>query len=243
MNKQFLIITLLCVIPACLFAQESNEQLEKNAQGMLRTAQSTLAPVYAPLAEWIVSRYDLETKNGVGIDLGSGPGTLIVELAKRTSIHWINADINPYCFPLFFELIQEHELQGRVSAQWADAQNLPFKDNYADVIVSRGSFHMWEDKESAFAEISRVLKPGGIAHIGRGFSPTLPVETARTVREKQNRGGGGLKYSVEDTHKRLQEITSNIGLEEVEFILPQPASSEDIKYGIWVVIRKPERSE
>ena len=74
-----------------------------------------LAPVYAPLAEQIVEDFRLAAVEGVGIDLGSGPGTLIVELAKRTRMHWINADINPACFPPFFRLVDAAGLGGRAS--------------------------------------------------------------------------------------------------------------------------------
>ena len=50
----------------------------------------------------------------------------------------------------------------RVSAMYADAIDLPFRDNYAEIIVSRGSFHMWDDLKQGLSEIYRVLKPGGI---------------------------------------------------------------------------------
>ena len=73
------------------------------AQRMIRAAEGSLSPVYAPLAEEIAARLDLADEQGIGIDLGSGPGTLIVELCKRTQMHWINADINPHFFPYFFD--------------------------------------------------------------------------------------------------------------------------------------------
>jgi hypothetical protein len=74
-----------------------------DAERMIRAAEGTLAPVYAPLAEEIVQRLNLAETQGLGIDLGSGPGTLIVELCKRTRLHWVNADINPYFFAYFLE--------------------------------------------------------------------------------------------------------------------------------------------
>ena len=117
-----------------------------------------------------VSYTHLVKTSGIGIDLGAGPGELTMELCARTDFHWINADINPHFFPYFIQEAEKRGLNGRVSAIFADAHNLPFRDNYADVIVSRGSFHFWENKEQAFSEIYRVLKPGGVAYIGRGFA-------------------------------------------------------------------------
>jgi len=45
--------------------------------------------------------------------------------------------------------------------QRADAENLPFEDNYFDIVYSWGVIHHSEDTEQIIKEISRVLKPGG----------------------------------------------------------------------------------
>ena len=121
---------------------------QSNALGMIRSSRGTLAPVYAPLAEQITADFNLQEKEGIGIDIGSGPGTLIIELCGRTRLHWINADINPNFFPHFYEQAQQRGFGHRVSAIYADACALPFRDNYADIIVSRGSFPFWLDKRS-----------------------------------------------------------------------------------------------
>ena len=42
-----------------------------------------------------------------------------------------------------------------------DVGNLPFKDNYFDIILSMNGIHAFPDKEKAFKEINRVLKKGG----------------------------------------------------------------------------------
>ncbi len=175
-----------CFNDKALSLPSDEKYTEQNALGMIRTSRKTLAPVYAPLAEQIVSDFDLGKKDGIGIDLGSGPGTLIVELCKRTQMHWMNADINPHFFSHFYRQADELGFGHRVSAIFADAHSLPFRDNYADIIVSRGSFHFWEDKVQAFSEIYRVLKPGAAAYIGRGFSRNLPVQTAKKILRTRN---------------------------------------------------------
>jgi len=98
---------------------------EANALGMIRASRGTLAPVYAPLAEQIVRELNLREKEGIGIDLGSGPGTLILELCRHTRLHWINADINPHFFPHFYRQAQQRGFGHRVSAVFADACALP----------------------------------------------------------------------------------------------------------------------
>jgi len=203
---------------------------------MVRASQGTLAPVYAPLAEQIVTDFHLADKEGTGIDVGSGPGTLIIELAKRTPMHWINADINPHVFPHFARLADAHGLGHRVSMVRADAQNLPFRDDYADVIVSRGSYHFWQNRKQGFREIYRVLKPGAVAYVGRGFSRDLPLEIARRIRSKQ---GKKMTYDRKKAAAELKQIMTDLGIADHRVETPQPPGGEDVNYGVWVMFRKP----
>jgi len=240
-----LILTLLFCGAGCFNGKVLSLPLEekyneRKALGMIRASSKTLAPVYAPLAEQIVSDFDLGEKDGIGIDLGSGPGTLIVELCKRTRMHWMNADINPHFFPHFYKQAGELGFGHRVSAVFADAHNLPFRDNYADIIVSRGSYHFWEDKVRAFSEIYRVLKPGTVAYIGRGFSRNLPVETAKKIRAKQ---GKKMKYDVDKKANELYNIMNELGVKDYRIDIPKPPGSENVDYGIWVEFHKPKNND
>jgi len=202
---------------------------------MIRSSEGRLSPVYGPLAQQLVDDLGLDGRTGIGIDLGSGPGTLIIELCERTKMHWINADINPHFFPYFLQQAEEHGCGGRVSAIQADAQALPFRDNYADVIVSRGSFWLWGDKITAFREIRRVLKPGGVAYIGRGFSANLPLEVATTVRGGR---GEGPEYDLAATARELQAIMKSLGVKDYRVIRPRQDNEAGVNYGVWVEFRK-----
>ncbi len=54
-------------------------------------------------------------------------------------------------------------LQPRVAFELADAARLPFKDGSVDVVVSSLSLHHWDQPCAVFAEVRRVLRPGGSA--------------------------------------------------------------------------------
>jgi len=209
---------------------------EANALGMIRASRGTLSPVYTPLAEQIVTDFNLREKEGIGIDIGSGPGTLILELCKHTRLHWINADINPHFFPHFYKQAQQRGFGHRVSAVFADAGALPFRDNYADIIVSRGSFPFWQDKTRAFSEIYRVLKPGAVAYIGRGFPRSLPVATAKKIRGKQ---GGKMKYDLKKAADELRNIMKMVQIKQWKIHTPNPPGSDNVNYGIWIEFHKP----
>jgi SAM-dependent methyltransferase len=211
-----------------------------DAERMIRSSEQTLAPVYAPLARQIIEDFGLAEKNGIGIDLGGGPGTLILELCKGTRMHWINADINPHFFPYFLNRAEKNGVGHRVSAIFADAHSLPFRDNFADVLVSRGCFFFWEDKPLAFSEIFRVLKPGGVAYVGRGMARDFPVDKAQAIREKQ-KDSSDLDYSPEQTANELRIALNEAGISDSNIEIARPPESSGIHYGVWVTIRKPSR--
>jgi len=55
-------------------------------------------------------------------------------------------------------------------------EDMPVEDGWADVVMSNGVINLCADKEQAFAEIWRVLRPGGhlqFADIANG----APVDT------------------------------------------------------------------
>jgi ubiquinone/menaquinone biosynthesis C-methylase UbiE len=43
----------------------------------------------------------------------------------------------------------------------ADMENIPLPDEIIDVVISNGAFCLAPNKDKAFKEIFRVLKPGG----------------------------------------------------------------------------------
>ena len=232
---------LIIWISLLIFPVPSSTASEKPVPDNFReTTKSVLKPVYKPLAAEIVKKFDLADKKGIAIDLGSGPGDLIIELCRITkNLHWVNADINPDYFPGFIKKASDAGFGNRVSAIYADAQNMPFRDNYAEIIISRGSFHMWDELKAGLSEVYRVLKPGGTAYIGRGFSTDLPVNIARDIRNKQNRNGKGLKYDVEKTAEQFKIIMKELNINDFKIIIPKPAGAEGINYGLWLEFHKP----
>jgi ubiquinone/menaquinone biosynthesis C-methylase UbiE len=50
---------------------------------------------------------------------------------------------------------------GNVQFVQGDVGKLPFEDNTFDIVLSMNGFHAFPDKEAAYRETFRVLKPGG----------------------------------------------------------------------------------
>ncbi|MBD3265284.1 methyltransferase domain-containing protein [bacterium] len=213
-----------------------NEEARQSAERFNKTSNTVMRSVYGPLAEWITREFDLKAKKGIGIDIGGGNGNLVLEFCEETRhLHWFLADINQYFFPFFYKQAMEKGHGHRVSAIFADAVWLPFRDAYADVIVSRGSFQFWGDLQTGLGEVYRVLKPGGVAFIGRGVAPDMPVDDVRAFRKRQN---GGPSYDLEKTNKRFISAFKQLDIDSYKILQPNPAGSEGVNYGIWVIIRK-----
>ncbi len=105
-------------------------------------------------------------RKGICIDIGCGTGNLDVELAKRSDFTMIGLDIDPDMKPLFDKRIREAGLEDRARFVAGDAQKLPFEDDYADAIVSRGTLTFIPDIGKCLREVDRVLKPTGVAFLG-----------------------------------------------------------------------------
>ena len=140
-----------------------------------------IAEMSAKAYEWVVEHRTKHTypmtamrmlaecggiRDGICIDIGCGPGHLEPELAKRTNFKIIGLDIDAGAKPLFEKRMRAAGLQDRVSFVLADAQELPFPGEYADVIFSRGTLIFIPDLAKCLREVDRVLKPTGVAFLG-----------------------------------------------------------------------------
>jgi len=53
----------------------------------------------------------------------------------------------------------EEGLEKRIKTVIGDVHQMPFPDEFADLVFTRGSMFFWKDLPTAFREIYRVLKP------------------------------------------------------------------------------------
>ena len=202
----------------------------RQIENFKQTAENIFAPVYRVLARQVVDDYKI--RDGICIDIGSGTGGFGIEIAKITDMQVYLIDINEKMIGLIKERIEKENLEGRVKAVEGDVHSLPFDDDFADLVVSRGSFHFWHDRRDAFSEIYRILKKGGTGFIGGGFGRDKNVrETAMALHEetfKSVNDGKGFHETLGERYENLREILE--GREGFNIIFD--------KSGLWVEIRK-----
>ncbi|WP_418421699.1 class I SAM-dependent methyltransferase [Anaerotruncus colihominis] len=140
-------------------------------------AQNIFFPIYPVIVDDILAR--IPRRDGVLIDVGCGSGHLGLALLERTRYKGCLIDINQTALELGRAHAQERGLADRAVFMRQDVHAMDFPDGYADLIISRGSYHFWADLEKALTEIYRVLAPGGNTYIGGGMGSAALAESIR----------------------------------------------------------------
>lgn len=96
------------------------------------------------------------------VDIGSGSGAdaLIAALKTGAQGEVIGIDMTPAMIAKAEENIAKTD-RDYVRIVEGQADNLPLEDQSTDVVISNGVFNLVPNKEEAFRETYRILKPGG----------------------------------------------------------------------------------
>jgi len=90
------------------------------------------------------------------LDVGCGTGELARRLA-RSGAHVVGVDPDERSVAVARAWGKPSTIEYHLAA----AERLPLQDGSVDAVVSSVSAHHWEDREKGFAELARVLRPGG----------------------------------------------------------------------------------
>ncbi len=115
------------------------------------------------LAE-IVKGLDLQDK--LVLDIGCAIGGFDVALAKTYGARVVGIDVEASLVEQGKQRVAEAGLTDRVDLQVCEPGPLLFPDATFDVVFGKDSWIHIVDKRSFFAEVFRVLKPGGILAAG-----------------------------------------------------------------------------
>lgn len=229
--KSAWIATLLCTLPGlCGWAAGDYLEALKQKVPFYKTMTGRFAPVYPALARQMVQDYGLKT--GIAVDVGSNAGGFAMELARQTKMKVYAVDIDAAAVRLCGALVDQAKLTGRVIPLEGDALDLPFKDNFADFVFSRGSIPFWTDQVQGLRECYRILKPGGVAYVGGGFGRLLDpairaqLVTRRLRWEREGRYPKGW-HDIKDLDKKARKA----GIPNFRFL-------KEPQVGWWLEIRK-----
>ena len=98
-----------------------------------------------------------------------------------------------------------------------DVGQLTFEDDFFDAAVSINGFHAFPDKESAWAEVHRVLRPGGRLTGSVFILGKNPRTTFVVTQLYQRMGFFTPPYDTEESlTMRLQKLYREVSVECVE---------------------------
>jgi SAM-dependent methyltransferase len=128
-------------------------------------APALLGPLYRRVAGDVAAVLP-RTGAGAILEIGSGPGELAIEIARRRpDAEIIGVDLAEAMIERASERARAEGLSERVRFRLADAAALPHADESFDAAVSTLSLHHWAHPAAVFRELGRVLRPGGVALI------------------------------------------------------------------------------
>lgn len=117
---------------------------------------------YHQVAEEVVSVF----KEGLLLDLGTGPGNLPVEIIKLApGIQIVGVDLSRQLIRMARARALKAGFSKRIVFEVANAANLRFNDESFDMVISTGMLHSLKNPTKVLKEIYRVLKPGADAWI------------------------------------------------------------------------------
>lgn len=131
-------------------------------------APAILRPLYRRVAAEVAALPELASVTEISavLEIGSGPGEVALEIARRLpGAEVVGVDLSETMIDAALRRARVEGLDGRVRFVLADAAALPFPDASVDAVVSTLSLHHWAEPPAVFAEIARVLHPGGTALI------------------------------------------------------------------------------
>lgn len=111
------------------------------------------------------------------LDVASGTGDLAKAFAKVVGMSGqvIMTDINDAMLAVGRDRVIDAGVLGNIECVQADAEKLPFADNYFDCITIAFGLRNVTDKDAALRSMFRVLKPGGKLLILEFSKPVFPV--------------------------------------------------------------------
>lgn len=106
-----------------------------------------------------------ERNSKVVLDIASGRGLLLTELAKQLSddVHIISIDLSAFVLKYDYQKFKQIAPNKKISYLACDATNLPLKDSVVDAATTYCGFsNMIGCADQALQDAHRVIKPGGI---------------------------------------------------------------------------------
>ncbi len=159
---------------------------------------------HSRVTDWGLSHVSIRKSDTV-LDVGCGGGRTISKLAAMAAEGKVyGIDQSAQSVAVSSRINRKHTDSGRVELRQTSVAQLPFPDNFFDLVTAVETHFWWPDIADGMREILRVLEPGGTL--------VIIAEVYKAANEKLRRmenviTGSGLKLLTADEHRELFEST------------------------------------
>jgi len=197
------------------------------AQRFDKMVKENFMPAIVSTAKQIIDDYGV--LEGVCVDVGCGTAIFAIELCRRSNLKVYALEKVKAIYDVARMNIENEGLTDRIIPVLGNAHDLPFENEFADLIISRGSYHCWEDKVLVFKEIYRVLKKGGIGFVGGGFGRYVTEKELNRMKSLRDRSlkDDAKAYSLPN---KLEEIINEASISNFHIIYDRT--------GLWAELKK-----
>lgn len=139
-------------------------------------------------------------------DVCSGSGRLALAVVRKLPKATVfGADLSPNMLKMARSHAELAGVAARLIFQLEDVASTSFNDNKFDAAISYGSLHHWQKPQAVFAEIVRVVRPGGQIFIGDFRRDPIPLRFFSSCR-------GTMEWSLIEASARaayrVDEVTA-----------------------------------
>lgn len=140
----------------------------------------------------------MDERSGPWLDLSCGSGLFTRAMAAAAPGHTVvGLDISRAMLEAAGKRLAGYD---NVTLVRADAQDLPFRDRSFSGINNAGALHVYDEPDAAFAEVYRVLQPGGV-YVGSTYA-----ESSKLLGKFTARVSGIRRFDPAELHAWLSRI-------------------------------------
>jgi arsenite methyltransferase len=138
------------------------------------------------------------SKDSVILDVGCGAGVTPVNIAKQYGCRVFGVDISERMIQRSIQRAAKEKVMDKVEFRTADAQELPFEDDFFDAVITESVTAFPEDKQKAVNEYARVTKPGGYVGLNESTWLRSPPTPEMIAWVSQDIGGSASPLTSEE---------------------------------------------
>jgi SAM-dependent methyltransferase len=198
--------------------------------GMKQMQRQYFDAVNLGLAQLIKGKTGIS--KGKCLELNAGLGGLGLTLAEHSLFELYLLVNSPETLQQTMRYVAELQLTAQVHVIKGSGLQIPLPDREVDLVVSKSSVLLWQNRTTIFREVYRVLAPGGQACLGGGYAP----------EDLQQRIDAKLEKCYPLVRRQLGAPNWQQQMLELDTVLRRAAiPAYEINYsdqGLWVLMRK-----